>query len=360
MQTILTAKQVWKNGYVLLALLFVLSMILLFLLFLFSTVPNKHLNGFKRTFASSGIEELNSVKLDIPLKSICGRTPHSIYFSVPNLNWTISMNNDLSQVDPVYLRFNITSGLDRTNKIIVDSPHVLLFDFNAHSLYRGGIGTMENDTVYLQTNVFSKVEMLPDHTALIMEIDSSHVKQALLKVDLHNGHVISRLPLKDNINSGGFENDVMIRYDQATNSILLIEYFRNNIFRLDTGLNLRYSLKTIDTIHSNAIVFQSVNIKGEETIMPSTPRMAVNIDAVVSGAYLFIRSALKADNEQAGSFRKNTVIDVYNTVNGNYEGSFYIPDQQGEKLQAFIVRDQVITALFLTYVVNLRLPPAFW
>ncbi|MRG48463.1 hypothetical protein GFS24_25330 [Chitinophaga sp. SYP-B3965] len=359
MQTILSGKRIFKDGYILLALLFVLSITTLFLLFLFSTVPNRQLNGFNRKFTVANAVQIRAIKLDIPLKGICGITTHKIYFTVPNLNWVISMRSDLGKTDPIYLGMKITSGLDRVNKIIVDSPNVFFFDLNEHSLYKGRLGTGMSDTVRFQTNIFSKAELLSDRTALIIGIDSSNIKQDLLKVDLNSGEVIARLPLKGAVNSGGFENDVMLRYDPGTSSIFLIEYFRNNIFRLDTGLQLSYSWRTIDTVGANRIAFESVNIKGEETFMPSTPRVAINRDAVASGKHLFIRSALKADNEASGNFRNSAVIDVYETNNGSYSGSFYIPDQQGEKLQSFIIRDSVITALFVTYVVNLQLPPEF-
>ena len=79
--------------------------------------------------------------------------------------------------------------------------------------------------------------------------------------------------------------------------------------------------------------------------MKQPPQM-VNGTGAVSAGKLYLQSMLKADNELPLDFAENTVVDVYNLLNGNYMASFYIPYLNGKKPSQFQVIDKTLYAVY--------------
>jgi hypothetical protein len=149
------------------------------------------------------------------------------------------------------------------------------------------------------------------------------------------------LPL-ERFNEGLFAADGLLLYNRQHDRIFYIYTYKNTFINLDPNLQQQYLAHTIDTNSIPKIKVASVH---DETTLAAPPAV-VNKKACTYGDYLFIHSALRANNEDRASFGNNYVIDVYETATGRYFRSFYLPPEHGKKLTYFEVFDEKIVALY--------------
>ncbi|PTS95405.1 hypothetical protein DBR11_21435 [Pedobacter sp. HMWF019] len=138
-----------------------------------------------------------------------------------------------------------------------------------------------------------------------------------------------------------------------SNKIIYVYYYRNQFICTDDNLNLLYKGKTIDTVSHAHIKVDYIKSLNETTI--SSPPLYVNKQSAANEKYLFIHSALIADNEVAESLEKVSVIDVYAVKDGKYQFSFYLPDFRGNKIKDFRVYGQSLYALYDHYLYKYQL-----
>ncbi|HWW40883.1 hypothetical protein [Pedobacter sp.] len=135
--------------------------------------------------------------------------------------------------------------------------------------------------------------------------------------------------------------------------VIYVYYYRNQFLCADDNLNLLYKGKTIDTVSRAHIKVDYIKSLNETTI--SSPPLYVNKQSAANEKYLFVHSALMADNEVAESLDKVSVIDVYAVKDGKYQFSFYLPDFRGNKIRDFRVYGQSLYALYDHYLYKYQL-----
>jgi len=114
-----------------------------------------------------------------------------------------------------------------------------------------------------------------------------------------------------------------------------------------------YRAKTIDTVsHAN---FKVRYIRSENQWTISSPPKYVNKQISANQKFLFVWSALRADNESAEHFEHVSAIDVYDLKNGKYQFSLELPDLGGNKLRSFCVDHQSVICLYGYYVYQYKI-----
>ena len=84
--------------------------------------------------------------------------------------------------------------------------------------------------------------------------------------------------------------------------------------------------------------------------MPSVPKRSVNTGCFVYNNSLCVISNLKADNENKSDYLENTSVDMYAIDNGEYTGSFYIPEYNDEKLRQVKAINDLLIAIYATKI----------
>lgn len=113
-----------------------------------------------------------------------------------------------------------------------------------------------------------------------------------------------------------------------------------------------YEGRTIDTTSTAKLKIAKVN--SDNTLTLAEPPPIINRSCCTDGDYLFVQSALKADNEEQRVFRKASVIDVYNLAGGAYLFSFYIPHYKSARLHAFKVFGNKLYVIADNYLLTYR------
>jgi hypothetical protein len=147
---------------------------------------------------------------------------------------------------------------------------------------------------------------------------------------------------------GLFCTDGMLRFDEETDQIVYIYFYRNEFICADTTLTLLYRRNTIDTTSRARISVSSHD--GYRTL--SSPPHVVNRLATTYQGKLFVNSNLIADNEQPNEFSRMDVIDVYSLSTGDYGFSFYLPQLSGNRFTRFTLYEGTLYALYTDALVT--------
>lgn len=137
----------------------------------------------------------------------------------------------------------------------------------------------------------------------------------------------------------------------ASPQYVVYQYLYNNKFLVfDQKLNLVSIGRTLDTITTPQIKLH-LN-ENENSMTFAEPPLVVNKSAVIGDSLLYVLSALKADNEEKYSFRRNQVVDIYDLATGAYRNSFYIPYYKKLAPNDVYVLDNQLLVLYERFLVN--------
>jgi len=329
----------------------ILCVITLFLLVRFSDKPNEHKNGFNRHWLAKKSNLLYQAAITSPLEYIAGVTRSHYFFTVPNPQWLVMTDSSLHRQDTIRFPVPLTQKLLSLHTFFVDSPWVYLHANNYPALYYARIGEGTLQGTRLVTSLFTKSAQVSPACLVVRSFDSTRQQQLFQKIDSRTGGVTRQaVIIPQEKEDGGFSTDGLLQYDSLTKRLVFVQFYQNRFFSVDTNLNLLYTGKTIDTMNTNPVSIQKVRIDHEDRLMPATPRAKVNEQSCVSNGRLFILSGLIADNEEQDAFHNNAVIDCYRISNGQYIGSFYIPNLPDEKVRSFLVVEDRLVALYKGYI----------
>ena len=139
-----------------------------------------------------------------------------------------------------------------------------------------------------------------------------------------------------------------------SNKIFYTYYYRNQFICADTNLNVLYRAKTIDTIAHAHVKVATIHSANQLTL--AAPPLLVNRFTAANEKYLFIQSALKADNETESMYNGAADIDIYRVTDGKYQFSIEIPSEfDHQKLSGFRVSTNMLFALFGHYLYTYQL-----
>lgn len=172
-----------------------------------------------------------------------------------------------------------------------------------------------------------------------------------LRLEALKAQIVKKLnPGEDPFKSDGFVN-----LDESTGRMVYTYYYRNAFAYLDTGLNLLYKGKLIDT-NTLAKIELGTYKSGNKTIQTmAKPALVVNKKGYVEGDYFYDHAALAADNESLEDFNRHEVFDVYRLDSGKYQYSFYVPKYKDRQLMDFAVRGNMLIALYDRFLVTYQL-----
>lgn len=245
--------------------------------------------------------------------------------------------------------------------IEVDSPYVYMIEGLTSTVLRGSLSDLQLTPCIENPHISSSQAIPVSATSLVMRTYDRKLHQNILtKLTTDtSGRRYAPDILKKQVD-GVFCTDGMLHYNANPPYVAYVYFYRNQFVVTDTSLNLLYSGNTIDT--NSTAKIKPVEISSTGTTSMAAPPVYVNKTSCVSGNWLFVNSALKADNEARKQFSGQSVIDVYSAANGHYQFSFYLPDVEGHKVSSFRVFGNTLVALQSHYLIayQLKFPDKFF
>jgi hypothetical protein len=334
------------------------SILSIVVLFKFSNQYAHAANHFIRSFPPHPIFFLK--KRDILYNSfyIAGGTSYSIYLgNYTSSSYILETDPQLNDTNHHLIKYPYPLNANETH-LIIDSPYFYCIDWHKHHILYGNLKNLTAQTIRYDSSIFAEVIPISPFSYAIRAFKPNAYEFIFAK-ETFNPPTLIRFPnlLKKQID-GLFDSDGILQYDKELSVLVYVFHYRNQFICMDTSFNQIRIGKTIDT-NSQAKLKVGI-ISSEHAIKLSSKPFIVSKESCAMGNWLFVRSALIADNEDKSIFAQSSVIDVYNLQNVKYLFSFHLPDVGGKKASAFRVFKNYLVALYGRYIYSYSLNPLFF
>ncbi|ULQ52170.1 hypothetical protein [Flavihumibacter fluvii] len=338
-----------RKNFLHLAISFVLGVVFMLVLFIWTNNRLRQQNDFNRLFPPHFLA--NKINFDLGVNSyyFAGHTSTGLFLgnsTVPGFYNRINLN----LADTQYIRANffnkeLYSKTDLT--ILVDSPIVYLFSPQQKEIWI----TMQDPGERKKLNIndiqsLNAITPISRNILAIKSFDSSSKQRMLAAISMDGAILSTYHPEKKG--DGIFSTNGILLSNDYT--IFYVYNHWNGITRLDSNLHVLYNRTTIDGISKPEL--NIINLKKEATLMLKGTSTPVNIGATMNAQYLFIHSGRQARNENVMAFNSAWVIDVYAIQTGYYQFSFYIPMDRDTKPSYFKVIGDYLFVLYGNYLIR--------
>ncbi|WP_343702408.1 hypothetical protein [Chitinophaga sp.] len=329
----------------------VFGVIVVFTLYTLYSFSNKE-NGFSRDIKRGIVEQIAVKESKHDGYYLAGMCDSGIFIANYYLSEEIQrMNFGLEVVDSFKVHVSDSIKIAwKAVKIFVEYPDVYLVEGIEPSIITCRLPNLDCFSINYSAPKFESAVPVSKSSIVMRKYSTRVNRNILAKKNAFESSTYENESLLSIQGGGNFSIDGMLRYDNGSNELAYIYYYRNEYLCLDTNLNLVRIGKTIDTIRNAQIAIDT--IKGENRVTFTKPPKFVNKLSCVSDGYLYINSALKGDNESKSVFLDNSVVDVYSLAEGKYVLSFYLPNYKGHGLRDFKVHNKILTGFFGNYLIE--------
>lgn len=337
---------------------FIATIIVMIFATIFYIKHNSKSNGFNRKFDERPlrIEEISTLNNE-SFGFIYG-TDEEVRFNYYHDNNTVyNLNKTLKKEDSIVLSYPPPF---RTNV-----KRIYKYQFNdklyAMNFYGGFAVFDKKKSIYKELkNIFAdRIWVISDNSLIVRsrQLKDGIWERQLIKIDITKSPTISATYVFPEKRRNIFVSDGVLHYDKLNKDILYLYYYTGELIRLDTNLNFKYRLKTIDTVSRSNIITTIASSNKSKHIDKQTllkPVVMVNRDVSTDQKYTYIASKLKADNENQDAFQANQIIDVYENNSGKYVNSFHLPNYKKFKLRQFDIQKNRLIASYGQYIITYR------
>ncbi|HEV3224161.1 MAG TPA: hypothetical protein VGZ90_14845 [Puia sp.] len=307
-----------------------------FVLYLRSEDFHRNKNSFYRVFPPHIILKTNSINIGGIDGYIAGQSSNTVYLgNYENPSDLFAVNMNLRDTQSLHLIFPDSRKYEASLIILtIDSPYAFIIDKLRSSIYRCPL--ISKDTFKLMKNYrFSSSESVAlSAESMILKTFQKKIQNNIFgKVNYQHISLMDSANILEKQIDGFFCTDGSLQIDHQANRLLYIYFYRNQFIYMDTNLRVIYNAKTLDTNTRSKIHVRTVH----DLEILAAPPLLVNKLASISGKSILIYSALRADNEDKDKYRDNCVIDVYESKDGSYRFSFYIPRINNSGISSLIL-----------------------
>jgi len=312
---------------------FCLSILTIIALFIFSEHVNHRPNGFIRLLPPHPISALYSTNLTFNSYYIAGVSESRIYlanYTTPGVIY--SYNHQLKDTHRLVFSFPPNTKFHRASATLsIDSPFVYLSAYRNSVLLSGQLPAFELHNLNDSMNFYECVPI--SKNSYIFQVFNTNGTQNLVVKKSFAPSTSDTSSVLDKKREGAIATDGKFLLDKITRKLFYVYYYRNQFISLDTNFRVYYNGRTIDTISKPHIKIAEIN--DDRVMTMAAPPLRVNKGACLNGQWLMIHSGLLANNEEKNTFDSSAVIDVYAEKDGKYSFSFYISDNDNEKIKGF-------------------------
>tara|TARA_R110002096_G_scaffold37468_1_gene104014 strand:+ start:2018 stop:3535 length:1518 start_codon:yes stop_codon:yes gene_type:complete len=314
------------------------------ILFISSENKMHQRNPFIRRFPHHPITFVAEKDLQMNSYYIAGLTEKNIYLG----NHTaplqlLILNTNLKEEKNIELSTTKTSLPYRSIKLEVAPPYFYLADGGIPYILKGKTNNWKAQFISAK-GYFSLAVPMDSNTVAIRTRDSkTHEKiLGILKLDGDSKIKLSRHILKKQID-GVFDTDGTLIYNKQLQKLIYTYFYRNSFMIIDSSLTEHKIGKTIDTVSKVQIKVTAVTSKNRTKM--ETPPLLVNKTTSTYGNYLFVHSNLMGLYEPKDTWKRSSVIDIYDLRNQTYVFSFYIPNRGKESVSEFKIENDLLVCM---------------
>lgn len=237
----------------------------------------------------------------------------------------------------------------------IDSPNFFLGDGAIPFMYKGETVDWKASRFPYDSTYFLDFSPLSSRSMAIRSYDADGGQSILGKLSESEPHRYFNSGLLEKQVDGFFCTDGILNYDKVSGRLVYVYYYRNEFLVMDSMLTLKFKGHTIDTFSRARIKIARLDRGGHTSHRLSSPPLFVNKNSCVTEKFLFIQSAVPAKNENLKRFDNASVIDIYSLLSGEYQFSFYLYDENNEKVKSLHLIANNLFAVYDHYIAKFQL-----
>lgn len=343
--------------FLFLFVIFIGSLAIVAVLFIYSGNNQKPKNGFSRKLEKNGVKKIAELDVKYNTFYISGISKDRIYLgNYKSPLYLFDCNHSLEDTVLKRLPFSYSSKVKwGIAKLQVDSPNLYLSEFLTPTLILAKLPFKEGQALNTKALRFDDIKFISPNSAIIRTYDLRLKQKVIQKVINGRSQTVEKAFRPHTQQDGSFSIDGFFNLDKSAGKIYYTYYYRNQFICLDTNLNVLYQANTIDTNTLAKIKLKSIEKGGSKITSHVKPPLYVNKRGYAHRGLLYVNSALASDAESKMQFSKYSVIDVYEERNGRYIKSFTLPNYAGVKISDFAVFEGKLFAVYDRYLLVYRL-----
>lgn len=318
---------------------------IMIVLFTTSAREIKRNNAFQRTYIPHALEKIGEYQLESNAFYIAGVDSSTIYLGNYNAPLYLkALSIDLKQVRDFKIEIDNYELPYKRVRIEVRPPHFFVGDGTVPILFMGATKDWKATLFSHEDAFFYQFAFLDSMSLAVLTTSTKTNANTLGIIHKEQDNVDLKLHpqvLKNQID-GTFDTDGQLLWNELTQQVLYVYYYRNQFEVADKGLNFIFTGKTIDTVSTAVLDIAHYNAHNESKLGNA---ILVNRFANSYGQYLYINSDRLGKYEDDEVLSSASIIDQYHIKNNSYIHSFYFYHQYGEKLREFKVVGNFIIGL---------------
>ena len=344
----------WKKPLRYITYLTIIPVVGMIGLFLSSEYIMKKENNFTRRFPHHPITEDKSYDLKVNSFYFVGTDSGNVYLGNPSSPFRIyKLDAQFKKMDTINL--NPETGVIFKNlRYILQSKTVFAYDGSVPVIYTVDLDSISKPLKVASRNDIYFDELVPvnksQYYVRIEDFASKRLGLAYLSPKENQKIKISNSILTKKVD-GGFDADGKLLFDQEQGEAYYLFFYRNQILKINQDLKVTKQMKTIDPFTEANL--DIIKLKDGRTKM-NKPSQLVNRNMIVHRGLVFNEANLMGRHEPKDLWKKNAVVDVYNTSTAEYWGSFYVPHRGPNKMFQMMMTDDYFYILSGNEIVRYR------
>lgn len=330
-------------------------------LYLLSEEQTHRNNGFLRRYPPHPVTYLRSIKLDYNSYYIAGAAKGQLYLANSTApSHLLSIDTTLTG----FVSHNVYVENDTKIKFLAPTLKIkgedfFLTDGTVPTIFKGKIDKWHARLFWQGKQQFTQWEPVAGNTFVTSGIEPNSGENVLGSIWVNNGESYqSTTPLSTTPGGSIFDNDGMLRYNDAEQKLTYTYYYKNEFVLSDWQHHNKQNFQTIDTLKKSAPKIVS-ELSGQVQKISGKPVM-INTFSCTFGKYQLVASDRLGRYEPEAMLKDATIVDVYDLKKHTYEFSFYLYNYDRKKIKSFQVYQNLLIGLTDDHLVIYTLQPLFF
>ncbi|MFP5436796.1 MAG: MauE/DoxX family redox-associated membrane protein [Bacteroidia bacterium] len=334
----------------------VLGTILVIVPFLSSEHIIKKENNFTRRFLQHPLEDEAVFDLGADSYYFAGYDDGKIFLGNSTAPQILTLVDTVfTSQQSIRLTLDTPGQRFRSVKVQVRKPYFYIYDGTVPAVFRGRLSDSSAIKMDASDIYFSQLQFVTPETFAFRAQSDSTKTNVLGTFTPSKAKSQINYELLSRQNDGVFDTDGMLLYDRSSQNLVYSYFYRNEFLIMDSGLNLLRRLHTIDTISRAQVKVR--NLPGGRHKMDAPP-LIVNRNMEVYNNLLLVESNLMGKFETTKIWDNASVIDIYDTREQSYLGSFFIEHRGKKRLSQMLLTDEYLFVLSGREMLRYRLAQA--
>jgi hypothetical protein len=308
---------------------------------------------FKRQIISLHVAKITEVKRHPDIMAFVGEKNDKLYFQTVFPNKIIVIDTQLQRMNDVI--FNVPSD-DRTSSmfsIILTDTGANIMACNLPAIFEVNWQSPVAKIRRFPQKSFSRVVSISENTYVFRGRDTSIKSrdQIFFKGNPYIGITRRENGVSRKTGDLGLSTDGTLSYDNCNNLLVYVPFYGNKFIAMDTNLNKVYEVTTVNYKSKTIATAGYAESNDSRVITNIGPKRVLNEVSLIDCGTLYIKSTARCKTQDEITFKTNSTIDMYDVKDGQYKGTFYIPNHNDEEVLQFTIIGRKVLALYKTNIV---------